>query len=68
MSSNAEIFARPGEIAAHFILSLFEKSPMHMEEPFYQLFVYVLALFFWVQIARFIWLMIKRVTGFERRR
>ena len=66
--THAELFKRPGEYAARFVLSLFDTTPSQMDSVMFNLLVVVLALFFWVQVVRVVMTLIRRATGFERRR
>lgn len=66
--SNADIFKQPGDVIAGFIVSLFETTPEQIDPVFYNVFVIIMALFFWVQVAKVLVSLIRRLTGFERRR
>lgn len=65
--SNAEVFSRPGEIAARFVLSLFDKTPEQLDPQMYGMMVIALAILIWVQFCRFIYVMVKRLLGFDPR-
>ena len=65
--TNAEIFARPGEITARFALSLFDKAPTQIDPQMLNMLEIGLSVFIWVQFCRFIFAMVKRLFGFERR-
>lgn len=66
--SNAELFKQPGEVVATFVVSLFDTTLQQVDPLFYNLLVVILALFFWVQVVRIFVTLIRRLTGFERRR
>jgi len=62
--TNSQIFFYPGIVLANFILSLFDTSPLSMDQGIYWLMGFICSLTFWGFALNISIAMIKKAFGF----
>lgn len=64
--SRSQVFMGPGEWLLVFALSLIDRSPDQLSPELFKVLSVVVTLIFWLQVAKILIAVVRRITGFEQ--